>query len=262
MRTGPSSHPAERRPVAPTAIGLGCEELAMEVFRDLLIRGEREQVAALMDDVEKSLPPGWVRNRVMEGQLRTLTMRTKPTYSFAHDRDNRFPSATIYITEKEPGLFFVPNIVPIKKHRLSYGESNALLEEFGERIVRPCAEKMGVHVELTACQADLRDWLSDKVAEKLRTFSMTASKNSGSVLPLDKEHWLDFIVTAHGEGSRLDPSTLRRWLIENEGWSPEIAGQLAGEYAFGGELLTFSQSRRAEADLHHELSWAVHEVTH
>jgi hypothetical protein len=38
--------------------------------------------------------------------------------------------------------------------------------------------------------------------------------------------------------------TLRRWLIENEGWSPEIADQLAGEYAFGGELLTFSESNR------------------
>jgi hypothetical protein len=219
----------------------------MEIFRDLLIHGEREQVAALMDDIEKSLPPGWVRNRVMESQLRTLTMRTKPTFSFAHDRDNRFPSATIYITEKEPGLYFVPNIVPIKKHRLSYGESNALLEEFGERIVRPCAEKRGVQIELTACQADLGDWLSDAAAEKLRMFSMAANKQAGFLVPRDQERWLDFIVTAHGEGSQLDAATLRRWLVENEGWSPEIAGQLAGEYAFGGELLTFSQGRRAGA---------------
>jgi hypothetical protein len=219
----------------------------MEVFRDLFLRGESEQLAKLMDEVEKSLPPGWVRDRTIEGQLRALAETAKPTYSFVHERDNRFPAATIYLREEEPGILVAANVVPLKKHRLSYGETNSLLEEFGERIVGPSAEKMGVQIELTACQADLSDWLSDTVAEKLRTFSMTASRNSGSALPLDKERRFDFIMTAHGEESRLDARTLRRWLIENEGWSPEIADQLAGEYAFGGELLTFSQNRRAGA---------------
>jgi hypothetical protein len=221
--------------------------IEMEVFRDMLIRGETGQIAALMDEVEASLPKGWLRDRAIEGKLRTLAMRTKPTYSFAHDRDDRFPAATIYITEKEPELFFVSNIVPIKKHQLSYGESNALLEEFYERILRPCAEKMGVRAELTECQADLSDWLSDESAVKLRTFSMTANKRAGFLLRRDQERWLDFIVTTHREGRRLDASTLRRWLIENEGWSPEIAEQLAGEYAFGGELLAFSESNGAGA---------------
>ena len=183
----------------------------------------------------------------MEGKLRTLALRTRPTYSFTHDREDRFASATIYITAREPGLFFVSNIVPIRKHQLSYGESNALLEEFYERIVRPCAEKLGVRVELTTSKADLSDWLSDEAAEKLRTFSMTANKRAGFLLPRDQERWLDFIVTTHREGRQLDASTLRRWLIENEGWSPEIADQLAGKYAFGGELLTFSESNRAGA---------------
>jgi hypothetical protein len=76
---------------------------------------------------------------------------------------------------------------------------------------------------------------------------MMANKHAGFLLTRDQERWLDFIVTTHRAGSRLDASTLRRWLIENEGWSPEIAGQLAGEYAFGGELLTFSESHSARA---------------
>jgi hypothetical protein len=219
----------------------------MEVFRDLFLRGEREQLAGLMDDVEKSLPSGWERDRTIEEKLRTLASRTEPTYAFAHNRDDRLPAATIYITEKEPGVFFVGNIVPLRKHQLSHGESNRLLEEFCERILRPLAEPRGVQVELTSCHADLGDWLSDTAAEKLRNFSMTASRNSGSVRPADQERWFDFIVTAKSEGSRLDSRTLRRWLIENEGWSPEIADRLAGEYAFGEELLTFSDSRRGGA---------------
>jgi hypothetical protein len=219
----------------------------MEVFRELFLRGESEQLAALMDDVEKSLPLGWERDRTIEEQLRTVVARTEPTYSFVHNREGRFPAATIYITEKERGLYFVANTVPLRKRQLSYGEANALLEEFGERIVRPCAEKRGVTVELTACHADLSDWLSDVAAGKLRRFSLTASRNTGSVLPQDQERWFDFILTAKAEGSRLDASTLRRWLIENEDWSPEIADRLAAEYAFGGELLTFCDSRRAGA---------------
>jgi hypothetical protein len=219
----------------------------MEVFRDMLIRGENEQVAAVMDSLEGSLPVGWLRDRAIEAKLRNLTQRTKLTYSFVHDRDDRFASAAIYITEKEPGLFCVSNIVPIRKHQLSYGESNALLEEFCDRIFRPRAEKLGVHVELTTNQADLSNWLSDEAAEKLRTFSMTANNRAGFLLPRDQEQWMDFIVTSHREGRQLDAMTLRRWLIENEGWSPEIADQLAGEYAFGGELLTFSESNRSGA---------------
>src|SRR5262249_3255806 len=162
-----------------------------------------KQLAELMDEVEKSLPPGWVRDRTIEGQLRALAEMTKPTYSFVHERDNRFPAATIYLREEEPRVLVAANVILLNKHRLSYGETNALWEEFVERIVGPCAEKRGVQCELTACQTALSDWLSDAVAEKLRTFSMTASRNSGSGLTVDKERWFDFIMTAHGEGSRL-----------------------------------------------------------
>ena len=57
----------------------------MEVFRDLFLRGESEQLAALMDDVEKSLSSGWVRDRTTEGILRATSLWTKPVYSFFHE---------------------------------------------------------------------------------------------------------------------------------------------------------------------------------
>ncbi len=75
----------------------------------------------------------------------------------------------------------------------------------------------------------------------------STNKSTGSSHPLDHQRWMDFILTAHLEGSRLDATSLRRWLIEIEGWSPEVADQLAGQYEFGGRLLNFSDSHRMGA---------------
>lgn len=218
----------------------------MEVFRDLFLRGESEQLAALMDDVAESLPPGWARDRTTEGILQATSLWTKPVYSFYYDQENHFPAATIYFLEEEPGLLTASNIVPRKQPRLSYREYNVLLEEFCERVVRPCAERRGVEVELTSSQADLNNWLSEASAEKLRGFSTMSNKEIGCLHPRDQQRWIDFIVTAHQDGSQLHATTLRRWLTEIEGWSPEIADRLVNEYALGGEILTFSDSRRVE----------------
>jgi hypothetical protein len=113
-------------------------------------------------------------------------------------------------------------------------------------VVRPRAEERGVEVELTSSQADLGNWLSEKSAEKLRMFSTLSNKDIGCLHRLDQKRWIDFIVTAHDDGSQLHASTLRRWLIEIEGWSPEIADQLVSEYELGGEVLSLSDSRRVE----------------
>jgi hypothetical protein len=215
----------------------------MEVFREMNIYGnDTEQLAALMDEVEKSLPPGWRLSMAgyrSDASLRRISV-TEPPYCFEHYQEDSLPSASIYLVEQEPGRLTVSNIRPHNKRQLSYDEYNSILEVFSD-IVRPCAKKREVHVELTSCHADLSDWLSKTALEKLRSFSTTASRNTGAALPLDRQRWLDFIVTAHREGSQLDGTMLRRWLIEIEGWDPEIADHLAGEYAFGGKLLSFTE---------------------
>jgi hypothetical protein len=100
-----------------------------------------------------------------------------------------------------------------------------------------------VEVELTSTEADVSNWLSEASAEKLRTFSILSNKYIGCLNPLDQNRWIDFIVTAHQEGSQLHASTFRRWLTEIEDWSPQIADQLINEYALGGTVLAFSDSR-------------------
>jgi hypothetical protein len=216
----------------------------MEVFRDLYLHGDREQVAAVIAEVERSLTGGWTRDSVAEEGMRSL-MAGSVTYCFFCTREAGRPGARVFLAEKEAVLFYVSNVVPYQQHQLSYREYNAILEEFCERFLLPHAERAGLRVELTATQADLSNWLSPPVAERLRKFSLCANKSTGSSHPSDRERWNDFVVAAHRDHSSLDAYTLRRWLIEVEGWPPEVAARLALEYEYGRELLAFSEGRRS-----------------
>jgi hypothetical protein len=164
---------------------------------------------------------------------------------FSCTGEARRPAATVFLAEKEPGLYHVSNVVPRQQRQLSYREYNAIVEEFCEPFLRPLAEQSGLHVELTATEADLRNWLCAGAADRLRRFTEFANKSTGASHPSDRERWNEFVVAAHRDRSGLDAFTLRRWLIEVEGWPPEVADQLAIEYEYGRELLAFSEGRRS-----------------
>jgi hypothetical protein len=220
----------------------------MEVFRELHVEATGPgQLDALIHEIDKSLSTGWTRDRDLEEGFRKQIITTKRLFCFSYDGDDRLPSATIHLVEDAPGRLVLPNIAPRTKYRLSIAEFNALLEEFAERFLRPCAERLGVRVDITSGKKELGHWLSDAAAAKFRRFSERANRRAGYLLPADRERWLEFLLEAHRERSKLDGSTLRRWLVEVEDWAPEVADQLAREYAFGEELLTFSESYRAGA---------------
>ena len=215
----------------------------MKVFRDLLIHGSPDQIAALMDDVERSLTDGWRRNRPMEDSFRQCNAQERVS-CFTCPEERRRPFATIFFTEKEPGLVHAANVTPSATHQLSYDEYNAILHEFHSRFVKPAAAKAGLEVNLTGTEAELEQWLSPNAAERLRDFSATANKATGASHPTDRERWNDFLLLAHQEKSTLDAPTLRRWLIEVENWPTEVAERLAYEYDFSREILDFAARRR------------------
>jgi hypothetical protein len=45
----------------------------------------------------------------------------------------------------------------------------------------------------------------------------------------------------------MDAADLRRWLVEVDGWPPEVANQVAVEYEYGRELLAFAAGHRRSA---------------
>jgi hypothetical protein len=222
--------------------------VAMEIFRDLSITIEPDRMAALADQIEQSPPPGWTRDRVAEGRAHSApVLKTRPTYCFSCAQEGRWPAATLLLTQKDPKTFFVSNIIPLSKHQLTHGEYNAILEDFYQHVLQPVIGPDGVEARLGDAQADLERWMSHETAELLRAFSACANRGTGASHPDDRARWNAFVVSAHSDGSKLDASDLRRWLIEAEGWAPEVADQLAIEYQYGRELLAFADGYRRSA---------------
>jgi len=220
----------------------------MEVFRDLYVSVEPDRMAAIADLIERSAPAGWARDRAAEGRMRSIPVLTpRPAFCFTCTQDGRRPSATLILSQKDAATFYASNIIPVSRHQLTHGEYNAILEDFYERVLQPYAGPAGVTASLTESRAELEHWMSAETADKLRQFSACANRGTGSAHPRDRERWNEFVVAAHQDGSRMDASDLRRWLIEVAGWPPEVADQLALEYEYGRELLAFADGHRRSA---------------
>lgn len=221
----------------------------MEIFRDLHITAEPERMAAAADLIERSLPAGWTRDRAAEARVRSApALKPRPTYCFGCSQEGRRPAALVILTQKDPATFFVSNVMPLAKHQLAHGEYNAVLEDFYERVIRPHAGAgSGLAASLSGGEVDLEHWMSHSTADLLRRFSACANKGTGSSHPSDRDRWNAFVVAAHGDGSRMDAADLRRWLVEVDGWPPEVAEQLAVEYEYGRELLAYAAGQRRSA---------------
>jgi len=216
----------------------------MNVFRDLYISANAEMMAAAIGEIEKTLPAGWIRDRAAESRIQAFPMPTKRiAYYFSCKKEKRRPAAMLILAQKDPGTFYVSNIIPIERHQLEHAEYNVVLEDFYEQVFKPYAVKAKLaHSGLTGAEAGLERWMDEATAELLRTFSSCANKGTGASHPDDRKRWNDFVLSAHRTGSKLDPSTLARWLVEEEDWSPEIAEQLALEYESGLGLLAHASS--------------------
>ena len=226
----------------------------MEIFRELLIRGTPEQFYSAVQQIDQTSADGWFHDRVAEGQLNALTLRTEPVTCFSCTETEVRPAASLYLMRNGSGSFCATNVIPMAKHRLSHGEYNAILAEFNKRF-GAVFEAQGLTVELTASVVDLDHWLNPDAAAMLRMFSAKASKGTGGAHPRDRERWNAFVVTAFRDASTLDAYTLRRWLIEIEGWPPEVGTLTISNLscaevivAAGGRLAATSNLRRLRAN--------------
>ena len=75
--------------------------------------------AVTADLIERSPPPGWVRDRAAEGRSRAApVLKPRPTYCFTCSEERARPAATLMLAQKDSGTFFVSNIIPLSKHQL------------------------------------------------------------------------------------------------------------------------------------------------
>ena len=198
-------------------------------------------MAAAIAEMEQDLSAGWTRDRAAERRAQAFPISTdRVTYCFACKKDKRRPAAMLILAQKDPEIFYVSNIIPTERHQLEYAEYNDVLEDFYERVFKPYAEKAELVHTVTGEEAGLEQWMDDRTAELLHTFSSRANRGTGASHPKDRERWNAFVTAAHRTDSTLDPSTLARWLVEAEGWSPEVADHLALEYKSGRDILAYA----------------------
>lgn len=216
----------------------------MQVFRELTIRGEPDQLAAAIEAIMTSVSEGWSRSAEFEQLQPHRPDGDWVSYVFKREPSGEEP-AVILSLNTHGNDYRVANIVSLGGRDLSRAEYNAVIEEFYRRFVRPAVAGTGAVAELTAGVADLERWMSPEVAAKLRRFNLAANKHSGSRHPAARKLWYDFLAAAHREGTKFDASTLGEWLREDGGWNEEWADDLAGEYGFARGLLTYADQRTA-----------------
>ena len=213
----------------------------MNVFRDLDIRADAETMAMAATQIEKRLPPDWNRDQMAEGQTKGYHLsENRPTYCFVCLKTKHRPAAMIVLTQKDENSFYVSNIIPKDIYQLEYAAYIRILEDFYEDVIQPEASQFNIQTRITEAEANLDHWMQESTAQLLRSFSTLANRGTGVSHPSDRKRWNAFLLSAHKTGCTIPPSTLARWLVESEEWAPEIAEQLAMEYAAGLNLLAYA----------------------
>jgi hypothetical protein len=214
---------------------------AIEVFSDLYLRGPAAAKAGLRKALAVPGADPWSYDEDRSAEIKRNTVSTEEVLVFRRRGEAALPAASLTLWERPDG-FYVSNIVPTEASELSYGEYNALLQDFADKVARPVAEAQGCSVEITPGRQRLEDWVSPVVAEALRRFSSAANKSTGASHPMDQKRWFAFLLAAHRSAASLDADRLARWLYQAHGWDEDSAHELAGDYERAMALLDYAAS--------------------
>jgi len=213
----------------------------MKTFGELSIKLNQLPAEEFGDLAAAAATNGWVRERSKDDEMKRTGQGV--WFSFTLTGHKSLPPAYLFLTQKSPGVLHVPNIISPARDRLNFDDYNDILNSFRDDVLRHVHPQNAIDVSLTGTTVDLRLQLPQRVYEPLHLFSVAANRITGSSHPLDRERWMDFLITSVEEGVTLDAHTLSRWLIEEEQWEPDQASRLAEEYEFGRDLL--ERRRRA-----------------
>lgn len=202
----------------------------MKIFKDLEI-GFQGTLEELADLIKVDLVENWKRaeeHDVDDGIL------DYPLICFQYNGPLVDQTASLFITVKEQGMFYVPNIVPEKKY-LTKDEYNRILDSFYENI-QGTLEKGIESINLSDDEILFEEIVPEDIQKAFFAFSRLANKSTGSTHPLDKKRWFDFICLVHGKRFEMDHDLMQSKLVE-EGWSEDRAFDLIIEFEFGIGLL-------------------------
>jgi hypothetical protein len=212
------------------------DEAKLEVFQDLLLRGPTEGHVKLRQALIGRAAGPWRHAAAREPDIAALASRDADIIAFEREGDGGVEPVALVLWSCDDG-YKVTNVVPQKVGELGRRRYNIALQDFVENVARPAAAEAGFTVETSPATQGLDDWLPRQAGDALRRFSGLANKETGSLHPMDRQRWFNFLLAAHHSRGSLDAQRLVRWLTEIEGWSGEKALDLAVEYDFAMDLL-------------------------
>lgn len=205
----------------------------MKTFKDVYIRVDDTGIVDYIKDVTSSLENPWMRAYKNEENSKYLG---EIAFCFQRKGDSNLPAAGLSIFQKDGNTWFIPNVVPIESGQLSYEEYNEIITEFYSIYLIPVSKRHEIVVDITTDELKDEDIIGEIPAKLLKIFSSSANKSTGSSHPLDRNRWFEFIVEASKSKKEINTGDLKR-LLQQQGWSEEIALDLIIEFEFGRDLI-------------------------
>lgn len=205
-------------------------------YGDLTIHGTT--LTDLAQVLTRHVDAPWSRARDLETSWAEPSPVKEQPLIFYHEPNGGLPGAHLYLFTREEGVIYVSNVVPTQGQQLTELEYNGLLQDFHQTAVEAAVRELSAEPELDLADYDLAERAGADVRNALVHFSKAANKSTGASNPHDVERFDGFVIAA----SHLDPARrpsadiIAEWLVA-DGWSDEIASELAIQYERGLRLL-------------------------
>jgi hypothetical protein len=211
----------------------------MKVFRGVGVPGTEPWLSTLRARLQEPAP--WPERRDLADRAAGVTEDRPLVFEYRADSAER---ATVWLFFDATGAS-VSNIVPAPGTAdITTDEYNQIAAAFANDVLQPAATAVGLTMTLGPGEVSIQELLPPLAADALIRFSRSANKSTGSAHPIDGERWDEFVVAVHLARRPFGADRLRRWLVEDESWSDEMATALAIEYESARRLLaTYDQLR-------------------
>ncbi len=82
------------------------------------------------------------------------------------------------------------------------------------------------------------DIISKEALKKLKKFSNSANKSTGTSHPCDEERWYDFVCQTIDDDCLIDTETLAKFLMDEDYWGSKEKGRIGviGSFAWDEEM--------------------------
>ena len=210
----------------------------MEVYNNFEIEGGASSLEKCMRLIGDSLSGDWVRDTDRENRYKKDIQGygdVKEVFCIKCPGTTKYPSATIWLIKGKEDIK-VTNIIPHNNERLSYAQYNQILDDFYKKFIEKAIKETGVSLVKGKGDLTLEEVFGKGPAKLLKSFSAGANKGTGSSHPCDQARWFEFIISSYKNDSKFSTEDLQRFLLD-DGWSEDLAVDLACEYEFAKALL-------------------------